>query len=128
MFSDVWKWAGLFRTTNKNLGVDRLQIATELRMLLDDTKFWIENRTYQPDEIAIRFKHRIVSIHCFANGNGRHSRLIADVIINKIFAISVYTWGSSPLVKADDARKKYLAAIKAADRGDVAPLIDFART
>lgn len=124
MFNEVWKWAGTFRNTNKNIGVDRFQIRTELKKLLDDTKFWIEHQTFQPDEIAIRFKHKIVSIHCFANGNGRHSRLIADIIINQLFAMPVYSWGS----KADEARKSYLTAIRAADQGNYGLLIEFARS
>jgi len=128
MFNDVWKWAGTFRNTNKNMGVDRLYIGQELRKLLDDCKFWIANETYQPDEIAIRFKHRIVSIHCFANGNGRHSRLIADIIIDQLFAMPVYSWGSSGLVRPGEARKKYLIAVKTADGGDIKLLIRFART
>lgn len=84
---------------------------------MDDIKFWIANETYPPYEIAIGFKHRIESIHCFANGNGRHSRLIADVIIEYVFNEPVYSWGSSKLVRTNDARKKYLFAIKKADRG-----------
>ena len=126
MFNEVWKWAGTFRNTNKNLGIDRFQIATELRQLLDDTKFWISHEIYEPDEIAIRFKHRIVSIHCFANGNGRHSRLIADVIINHIFAKPVYRWGNSTLVNGDRLRNSYLIAIRLADRGNIQSLIEFA--
>ncbi|MGH2564811.1 MAG: mobile mystery protein B, partial [Ginsengibacter sp.] len=78
MYSNVWAWAGEFRKTNKNIGVDKWQIPTDLRNLLDDTKFWYANNTYSPDELTIRFKHRLVSIHCFPNGNGRHSRLMAD--------------------------------------------------
>lgn len=93
MISSVWKWAGTFRNSNKNIGVDKYQISTELRKLLDDCKFWIENRMFSEDEIAIRFKHRIVSIHCFANGNGRHSRLMGDIITEKIFGNEVFTWG-----------------------------------
>jgi len=85
MFCDVWSWAGKFRKTNKNIGVDKFLVAEELRCLIGDCKFWIENKTYSKDEIAIRFKHRLVKIHCFPNGNGRHSRLMADVIISKIF-------------------------------------------
>jgi len=127
MLGEVWKWAGTFRNSNKNIGIDRFQIGMELKKLLDDTQFWIDNQTFAPDEIAIRFKHRIVSIHCFANGNGRHSRLIADVIISQIFSMPVYSWGSSALVKADEARKSYLTAIRAADQGNVTPLIIFAR-
>ena len=90
MFSDVWKWAGEFRRTNKNIGVDRFQIRIELRTLLDDCGFWIEHTTYPEDEIAVRFSHRLVSIHCFPNGNGRHSRLIADVIVEKALARQVF--------------------------------------
>lgn len=84
MYAEVWAWAGEFRKTNKNIGVDKWQIPTELRYLLDDVRYWHENNTYPPDEIAVRFKHRIVSIHCFSIGNGRHSRLMADIIIEKI--------------------------------------------
>ncbi len=75
MFDSVWDWAGKKRKTNKNIGVDKTQITVEIRKLLDDCRFWIENNTFQPDEIAIRFSHRLVKIHVFPNGNGRHSRL-----------------------------------------------------
>jgi Fic-DOC domain mobile mystery protein B len=127
MYSNVWAWAGEFRKTNKNIGVDKWQIPTDLRNLLDDTKFWYANNTYSPDELTIRFKHRLVSIHCFPNGNGRHSRLMADIVIEKIFKQPVYTWGAANLVKQSDTRMAYLNAIKAADKGDIQPLINFAR-
>lgn len=127
MYSNVWAWAGEFRKTNKNIGVDKWQIPTDLRNLLDDTKFWYANNTYSPDELTIRFKHRLVSIHCFPNGNGRHSRLMADIVIEKIFKQPVYTWGVANLVKQGDTRMAYLNAIKAADKGDIQPLIKFAR-
>ncbi|MCF0075765.1 mobile mystery protein B [Dyadobacter sp. CY261] len=117
MLAGVWQWAGSFRNSNKNLGVDKYQIGTDLRMLLDDCKFWVENNTYPPDEIAVRFKHRIVSIHCFSNGNGRHSRLIADIIIEKIFGREVFTWGSQSSIRSSDMRATYLNALREADRG-----------
>ena len=128
MYGDVWSWAGEFRRTNKNIGSDKWQIRTQLKSLLDDTRYWIANNTYPPDEIAIRFKHRIVAIHCFPNGNGRHSRLMADIIAEKIFQQPVFTWGAANPVKLGDARAAYLAAIKAADRGDIQPLMHFARS
>ena len=128
MYADVWAWAGEFRTTNKNIGIDKWQIPTELRYLLDDVRYWHENNTYPPDEIALRFKHRIVSIHCFANGNGRHSRLMADIIIEKIYKLPVFTWGAANLSSEDDARAAYLRAIKAADNGDYSQLLAFARS
>lgn len=128
MYGEVWAWAGKFRKTNKNIGVDRHQVPTQLRLLLDDCKYWIENGTYPPDEIAVRFKHRIVSIHCFSNGNGRHSRMMGDLIIEKIFGRPVFTWGAnSNLAMPGDTRGEYLSAVKTADRNDINPLLEFAR-
>jgi fido (protein-threonine AMPylation protein) len=95
---------------------------------LDDTIYWVNNRTFAPDEIAIRFKHRIVSIHCFPNGNGRHSRLIADIIIQAISKQPIYSWGNSKLIQADLLRKSYITALKKADQGDISELIKFARS
>lgn len=128
MYGDIWAWAGEFRKTNKNLGVDKWQIPTELKSLLDDAKFWHENNTYPPDELAIRFKHRIVSIHCFPNGNGRHSRLMADIIIEKIHKRPVFSWGATKLSNESDVRVMYLKAVKAADKSDYNLLLAFARS
>ncbi|HEU5290325.1 MAG TPA: mobile mystery protein B [Cyclobacteriaceae bacterium] len=128
MYGDVWKWAGAFRKTNKNLGVDRFQISMELQKLLDDCKFWIENNTFPPDEIAVRFKHRIVFIHCFPNGNGRHSRMMADLIVEHIFGSEVFSWGTGGnLIMDGTARDNYIKAIKAADNNNITPLLEFSR-
>ena len=99
MFKEVWSWAGEFRRTNKNLGVDKCQIGVSLKQLLDDSLDWLKNKTFSDEEFALRFKHRIVRIHCFSNGNGRHSRLIADIIISQIFGKPVFTWNSTNLNK-----------------------------
>jgi Fic-DOC domain mobile mystery protein B len=135
MYGNVWQWAGEFRNSNKNIGVDKWQIPAALRYLPDDVKYWYANNTYPPDELTIRFKHRLVSIHCFPNGNGRHSRLMADIVIEKVFKLPVYTWGAANtasgeagLVKQGDQRTAYLSAIKAADAGDMLPLMNFARS
>ncbi|HBS88587.1 MAG: cell filamentation protein Fic [Bacteroidetes bacterium GWF2_38_335] len=128
MFSDVWEWAGEFRKTNKNIGVEKYQIAICLRQLLDDSLFWLKNKTYTDDEFAIRFKHRIVTIHCFPNGNGRHSRLIADIIISQIFGKPVFSWNRYDLNKRGVARTNYLTAVRQADKGEINSLIVFART
>lgn len=128
MLGDVWKWAGDFRKSNKNIGVDMWQIPTTLRSLLDDAKYWVENKTYSPVEIALRFKHRLVSIHCFPNGNGRHSRLMADILIEKVFKQAVFTWGAAGKNKDKDIRVVYLKALKAADKGDYKLLLKFARS
>lgn len=130
MYGAVWKWAGKFRQSEKNIGIESWRIPTELRVLLEDAKFWIDNDTYPADEIAIRFKHRMVSIHCFPNGNGRHSRLMADLIAEKIFDRKSFTWGqsNSKLSNDTEARSKYLTALKHADSGDYTSLIAFARS
>ena len=127
MYDDVWKWAGEFRRSEKNIGIAWTQIGIELKNLLDDTKYWIEKNTFSQEEIAIRFKHRIVSIHCFPNGNGRHSRMMADIIMESIFGKEIFSWHQSKMVRADETRKEYINALREADNGNVEPLIEFAQ-
>jgi Fic-DOC domain mobile mystery protein B len=128
MFGEVWKWAGEFRKSNKNIGVDKTMIAMQLKNLIDDVAYWIEHKTFKEDEIAIRCKHRIVSIHLFPNGNGRHSRLFADIIVSHIFHQPVFSWGgNSNLCSANLMRKRYIESLKKADHGNYDPLITFAR-
>jgi Fic-DOC domain mobile mystery protein B len=128
MFGEVWKWAGSKRKTNKNIGVDKFQISTSIRNLLEDCIYWVDNKTFKPDELAIRFSHRLVQIHVFPNGNGRHSRLIADIMVSNLYNRPVFTWGRSDLSKTGDIRKHYLEAIYSADEGNLQPLIEFSRT
>jgi Fic-DOC domain mobile mystery protein B len=127
MYGDLWKWVGQFRRTEKNIGILWIKIGIELKSLLDDTKYWIEYKTYSSEEIAIRFKHRIVSIHCFPNGNGRHSRMMADIIMESIFGGEIFTWHQSNMIKANQTRKLYIEALKEADNGIIKPLIEFAK-
>lgn len=127
MFADIWEWAGEFRRTEKNIGVDPVMIPIDLKNLLDDCKYWIEKKVFDEDEIAVRLSHRMVWIHPFANGNGRHSRLMADVLVNKGFGKPYFTWGSVNLTKVGEARTRYLAALRAADQTDYKSLIEFAR-
>jgi Fic-DOC domain mobile mystery protein B len=128
MYGDVWKWAGQFRSSEKNIGVKSYLIPIEIRNLLDDCLFWIDNDTYSHEEIAIRFKHRLVSIHCFSNGNGRHSRLIADLIMEKIFGDPFFTWGRNDLAQQTDSRAIYIKTLKLADKNEIQPLIAFAKS
>ncbi len=128
MFGEVWDWAGTFRKTDKNLGVEWIHIGVELRKLIDTTCYLIDRKLYGHDEIAIRFKHRLVQIHCFPNGNGRHSRLMADIIVEKIFREEAFPWKRSILLKSDKIRREYINAIQQADQGIIRPLIDFARS
>ena len=125
--SGVWDWAGTKRKSNKNIGVDKYQISVEIKNLLEDCKFWMDHNTYNADEIAIRYSHRLVKIHVFPNGNGRHSRLMADILISNLFDRPVFSWGRSDLTKSGDSRREYLNAIYEADKGNIQPLINFAR-
>ena len=126
MFGDIWKWAGSFRTTERNIGVAPYEIQPKLRVLLDDVKFWINNQTYLPKEIAIRFHHRLVQIHPFPNGNGRISRLMAD-LLTKQFDLPALNWGSGNLTEISELRKEYITALRKADDGDYSFLLNFVK-
>ena len=127
MFDRVWRWAGTYRTTERNLGVKPFEIEPALRQALDDTRYWIEHKSFPPDEIAVRYHHRLVSVHPFPNGNGRWSRLVADVLVTQLGSAR-FTWGGANLRAAGDARKRYVEALHAADKHDLEPLIRFARS
>lgn len=127
MFKDVWRWAGEFRTTPRNIGVEAWSISSMLRDLIEDGRFWVAHEVYSPDEIAARFHHRLVSIHPFPNGNGRHSRLAADLLLVKL-GQDRFTWGRVSLVNAGETRQKYVAALRAADSHDIKPLLAFVRS
>ena len=127
MFGDVWSWAGEFRNTNKNIGSDKFMIGTDLRILLDDCKFWIENNSFSKDEISVRFSHRLVLIHCFPNGNGRHSRMTADILNEKVFGNKPFSWGGVNLTNTSELRKNYITALRLADQGGYSSLINFVR-
>jgi Fic-DOC domain mobile mystery protein B len=127
MFDRVWRWAGKYRTTERNLGVKPFEIEPALRQALDDARYWIEHKSSPPDEIAVRFHHRLVSVHPFPNGNGRWSRLAADVLITQLGGAR-FTWGGANLQAAGGARKRYIEALHAADKHDLEPLVRFARS
>lgn len=127
MFGDVWKWAGVYRKTPRNIGIDAYRIPTEVRQLVDDVRYWVEHKTYSPDEIAVRFSHRLVSIHPFPNGNGRLSRLVADILVMQL-GQPRFTWGRANLIDAGETRKAYVLALQAADQNDMAMLFAFARS
>lgn len=128
MFGNVWKWAGSFRKSEKNIGVEWYRIPIELKKLFDDVKYWIANKTFQEDEIAVRFHYRLTFIHSFPNGNGRHARLAADILLENILNKPRFTWGNTNLVKQGDDRKRYIDSLRAADRGEYEPLLIFARS
>lgn len=126
MFGDIWTWAGAFRTSERNIGVAPYEIQPQLRILLDDVKFWIEKETFSKKEIAVRFHHRLVQIHPFPNGNGRISRLMADLLMQK-FENKKLNWGSGNLTEISELRKQYINALREADNGNYSTLLDFVK-
>lgn len=127
MFNQTWKWAGQFRRTNKNIGIDWFMITENLKKLLDDVQYHVNCRIYEIDEIAARFHHQLVSIHLFPNGNGRHARLITDVFLLSLQQAR-FSWGQKSikaLYEPTVVRKKYINALKAADQGDYQLLLKF---
>jgi Fic-DOC domain mobile mystery protein B len=127
MFDKTWRWAGQYRTTARNIGVDAYRIGVDLAQAIDDTKFWIANATFPADEIAVRFSHRLVFIHPFPNGNGRFSRLVGDLLAREL-GRPVFSWGSLNLVDSTAARRAYVEALRAADGHDVTALVAFVRS
>ena len=125
LFGSVWSWAGSFRNSDKNIGIDHLYIGVELRNLLEDARYWLEHGTYNNEEFAARFHHRLVKIHPFPNGNGRHARIMTDVILEKVLGISPVNWGASGLDKDGEHRQRYIQALRAADNNDYQSLIEF---
>jgi Fic-DOC domain mobile mystery protein B len=126
MFSDTWLWAGRFRKSDKNIGCDWTKIAVKLNQLLGNTAYWMENNAYADEEIALRFHHRLVWLHLFPNGNGRHSRLMTDCLLRQR-GLEPFVWGRGNLIAASEVRKRYIQALRAADTGDYAPLRAFVR-
>jgi Fic-DOC domain mobile mystery protein B len=142
MFNQTWSWAGIYRTTEKNIGVGHYLIRDMIAVLIGDVRFWLENNTYPRDESAVRFHHRLVWIHPFANGNGRHARLIADVLLRQQ-GIRTLTWGAGPTSdrqpgarrarlqktrRKADFRRRYIDALQEADGQNIQPLLKFARS
>jgi Fic-DOC domain mobile mystery protein B len=126
LLGEVWKWAGTFRKTEKNIGIDPTQISVQLRVLMDDARFWVENATYTPVEIAARFHHRLVYIHCFPNGNGRHARIMADEVLMKLLGKEPIDWSAGyQLQTMNQRRDEYILTLRAADVGDYGPLLAF---
>jgi len=126
MFGEVWERAGTFRSTERNIGIQAYRIAVELTNLLGDVRYWVEHATFPPDEIAIRFHHRLVAIHPFPNGNGRHARLAADLLVEKL-GRQPFSWGGGSLADVGELRARYVAALRFADNHDIGPLLAFAR-
>ncbi|MCA1798655.1 MAG: mobile mystery protein B [Xanthomonadaceae bacterium] len=127
MFGQVWAWAGRYRRSDKNVGVDWTRISEEMRHLLEDCRYWVDHGTYDADELAARFHHRLVSVHCYPNGNGRHARVAADLLLLSLHRPR-FSWGRQSLADPGETRRAYVNALRAADRHDIGPLLGFVRS
>ena len=123
LFGKVWQWAGTYRQTEKNIGIDPVQIPQQLKLLLDDVQFWLEHKTYPPHELALRLHHRMVKIHPFPNGNGRHARILADVMLMQMLNQKPITWKGDYLNTKSEIRDEYIQALRLADQGDYGRLL-----
>ena len=128
MFGSVWRWAGDFRRSQKNIGIEWMQVPVALHQLFQEVGGWLEYQSYPPDEIAVRFHHRLVAIHAFPNGNGRHARLMADVLLVHLLGQERFSWGQDNLINAGECRRRYIEALQAADLHDYRLLLAFVRS
>ena len=126
MFGDVWRWAGQHRKVQTYIGVDAQVIGPSMKQTFDDARFWTEHGTYPVEEIAVRLHHRLVAIHPYSNGNGRHTRMLADVYLDVLGENRLSWGGGGDLIHQTDQRDEYLAALRSADAHDIAPLLEFA--
>jgi Fic-DOC domain mobile mystery protein B len=127
LFGEVWDWGGKLRQTERNIGIDPLHFAVQLRACVDDARFWFEHETYSPMEAALRFHHRLTVIHPFPNGNGRHARIMADALLEKTYRVPPIDWaGGKNLQNNSERRTQYINALRAADRGEFGLLFAFA--
>lgn len=127
MFDRTWRWAGRYRITQKSIGVEAYKISSELKMLTEDVKAWIEFSTYPHDEIAVRFHHRLVLIHPFPNGNGRHARLATDLLCKQL-GIPPFSWGANSRLEPEAIRRSYIQALQRADAHELGDLLGFVRS
>jgi Fic-DOC domain mobile mystery protein B len=128
MFGDVWTWAGQYRTSDTNIGVPYHRIRQDLQQTYDEARGWLEHNSYEPDEFAVRLHYRAVTVHPFRNGNGRHARMLAHLVLVRHFKAHPLPWGGNLLRGADENRRAYIDALIAADHRDIAPLLAFARS
>ncbi len=128
MFGNVWRWAGQYRRTDKNIGVSWHQIPMSLGILCDDVTVWMTAKNESPEEMAVRLHHRLVWIHAFPNGNGRHARIMTDIFLENVLHDSRFSWGRKDLSSSGETRNRYIKALKDADGGNFIPLLEFVRS
>ncbi|MDO8501249.1 MAG: mobile mystery protein B [Gemmatimonadaceae bacterium] len=126
MFDETWTWAGKYRVSEKSIGSSPQLIAPQVRDACANAAFWVKQRIFEPTELAVRFHHRMVAVHPFPNGNGRHARLLADALLYSL-GVDLLTWGSQGLQATGEVRRTYIDALRSADNGDLSGLMRLAR-
>lgn len=127
MFGGTWAWAGTYRKTDKNIGIPWPRIPEAVRNMCDDAQAWIKYTTFPAEEAAVRLHLRSVQVHAFSNGNGRHARLLADLLLHTL-GLPRLSWSGADLQQPSVTRSAYISALREADEGNVSALIRFART
>jgi Fic-DOC domain mobile mystery protein B len=127
MFNMTWRWAGQFRRIETNIGIPWTQIFMHLEQLCGNIRYQVEHQVFPWDELGVRFHHKLVFIHPFPNGNGRHARLAADLLLLRN-GQARFTWGSQSLVEQSSVRQEYITALREADAGNYERLLHFVRT
>lgn len=125
LFGDVWKWAGSTRTRELSIGCDPLQVRVNLGNFLEDAKLWIQYGHYSNLELCARIQHKLVEIHPFPNGNGRHSRIFTDVVRIFLLEEPPLKWAKGDLANVSDERRAYISCLKEADKGNFAPFVEY---
>ena len=123
MFDNVWDWAGKFRKVELSIGIKAYLVPISLKDLVDDIEFWKKNKTFDMYETATRIHHRAVQIHPFQNGNGRWSRMLANIYLRQNGSMPV-KWQEDLLSSENPKRNEYIKALKMADNGDYKALIE----
>jgi Fic-DOC domain mobile mystery protein B len=131
MYGEVWRWAGKYRTTERNIGVDPSVVAISVGNLVADAASWVapDCTWLDRDQAVCLVHHRLVAIHPFPNGNGRHARAFADLLMRTLDGEPL-TWGARSLEDDGPNRQAYLDALRVADAEpeNIGPLVRFARS
>jgi Fic-DOC domain mobile mystery protein B len=121
MLGHVWAWAGKVRPGTVNIGVPQAQIEPGLHSLASDLASWTG---FGHDLLSQStwLHHRAVQIHPFKNGNGRWSRLLANIWL-KLNRHPLTVWPEQKIGSVSIVRGEYIKAVQAADAGDYEPLL-----
>lgn len=125
LFGDIWQWAGTFRLRELNIGVEPKNIPIDLHNFLEDAKCWLEFKHFSDLELSARIQHKLVQIHPFVNGNGRHARIFTDIVRVFLLNKKPLRWAKAKLEDMTTERAAYIAGLRKADGGDFSEMVDY---